>query len=111
MLKALDIVPCDPSPTKTENPSEPGTISGKRKAESVIDLEEEGDEEKPVVEINDAEERKVAQLEVTLRSCNAELEKIRQARLDRQQGKHAKKKVKCESKPVFLPGEIIDLTI
>ncbi|SRR5260221_419459 len=110
MLKALDIVPRDPSPTETEGPPKPGTVFGKRKAESVIGLDE-GDEEKPIVEINDAEdERKVAQLEVTLRSCHAEL-KIRQARLDRQQDKRAKKKVKCEPKPVFLPGEIIDLTI
>jgi hypothetical protein len=42
----------------------------------------------------------------------AELEKVRKARLDHGQGKRTKKqKVKHEQKPVFLPGEVIDLTI
>ncbi|SRR5260221_9208992 len=104
MLKALEIAPCD-RPAETE--SEPGPVPGKRKAASIDE-----EELKPVVEISDEEDNtKMAQLEVTLKSCQAELEKMRQARLDRQQGKHATKKVKREAKPVFLPGEIIDLTI
>jgi len=41
-------------------------------------------------------------------SCNqAEMERIEKARLDR----HAKKKVKYEPKAVFLPGEVIYLTL
>jgi len=105
MLKALGIAPCD-FPAKTDGSSEPGPVSGKRKAALI-----EEEEEKPIAEISDPEDeddnRRMSQLEVTLRSCQAELEKIRQARLDRQQGK----RVKREPKPVFLPGEIIDLTI
>jgi len=104
MLKALEIAPCDP-PSKTE--SEPGPVPRKRKAALI-----EEEEKKPIVEIDDEEDNtKMVQLEDTLKSCLAELEKMRQARLDRQQGKHATKKVKRETKPVFLPGEIIDLTI
>jgi hypothetical protein len=44
-------------------------------------------------------------------TCQAELEKVRAADLERRQGNHLKKKVRDESKPAFLPGEVIDLTI
>jgi len=103
LLRANRIVPHSPAPVKsvtTEGASasvsaKSSSVSRKRKAavkeEEPSDVESDSEDE--------AAKREMAELQAKL--------DILAERLDR---KHKHKKVKREARPVFLPGEVIDLT-
>lgn len=108
-----------PSTSGSSNPSVPTSGVKRQKASGV--KEEESEEE-----IDPGEEeyrKKEAELQVWLGityafspfilwfSYQAELEKVKRARFALSQDKRPKKKLKVETKPVFLPGEVIDLTV
>ncbi|KAH9481266.1 hypothetical protein JR316_0005788 [Psilocybe cubensis] len=94
-LMATDIVARDQRASASPTP-EPGP-SNKRKEPEVKDEEDEEDEGENSV---DEEERVLL----------AQLDKVRQKKLEREAEGGARKKIKLEPKKHFLPNEVIDLT-